>query len=193
MRAPSSARRTSARSTSGPFCPRPRSRPSPARCSRRLLARRFHHPARGTGRHLHVLADGEADVRVPTAGGARSAVNTMTAGACFGEMSLLSGDVTSADVVATTTCATLTLDRPDVRRARRRPPAAAAGIRPDGVAAAARLQRGDGCGAAEGEESHPVSPGRTRGPVAASWWARRRRCAGCSGRWRPSRQATTRC
>ena len=36
----------------------------------------------------------------------------MSAGACFGEMSLLSGDVTSADVVAVGACETLALDRP---------------------------------------------------------------------------------
>ena len=63
------------------------------------------------GRHLHVLTGGEADVRVH-AGDSVITVNTMSAGACFGEMSLLSGDLTSADVVAKTDCETLTLDRP---------------------------------------------------------------------------------
>jgi transcriptional regulator with AAA-type ATPase domain len=63
------------------------------------------------GRHLHVLTGGDAEVRVHTAGGVVT-VATMTAGACFGEMSLLSGDVTSADVVAKTDCDTLTLERP---------------------------------------------------------------------------------
>jgi transcriptional regulator with AAA-type ATPase domain len=62
------------------------------------------------GRHLHVMMAGEADVRVHAAGTVVN-VNTMTPGACFGEMSLLSGDPTSADVVARTDCRTLTLDR----------------------------------------------------------------------------------
>jgi CRP-like cAMP-binding protein len=63
------------------------------------------------GRHLHVLTRGEADVRVHIADGRSISVSTMKAGACFGEMSLLSGDPTSADVVATTECVTLALDR----------------------------------------------------------------------------------
>jgi len=63
------------------------------------------------GRHLHVLTEGEADVRVHAAGTV-VAVSTIPPGACFGEMSLLSGDPTSADVVAKTDCETLTLDRP---------------------------------------------------------------------------------
>ena len=64
------------------------------------------------GRHLHVLTKGEAEVRVHAGNGAVMTVATMSAGACFGEMSLLSGDVTSADVVAAGACETLTLDRP---------------------------------------------------------------------------------
>jgi len=64
------------------------------------------------GRHLHVLTRGEAEVRVHAANATVVSVGTMIAGACFGEMSLLSGDLTSADVVATTDCETLTLDRP---------------------------------------------------------------------------------
>ncbi len=64
------------------------------------------------GRHLHVLTKGEAEVRVHAGNGAVMTVATMSAGACFGEMSLLSGDVTSADVVAVGACETLTLDRP---------------------------------------------------------------------------------
>ena len=63
------------------------------------------------GRHLHVLTRGEAEVRVHAANGASVTVATMSAGACFGEMSLLSGDLTSADVVAGSGCETLTLDR----------------------------------------------------------------------------------
>jgi transcriptional regulator with AAA-type ATPase domain/polyferredoxin len=63
------------------------------------------------GRHLHVLICGEAEVRVHAANGTVIPVATMSAGACFGEMSLLSGDVTSADVVAAADCLTLTLDR----------------------------------------------------------------------------------
>ena len=64
------------------------------------------------GRHLHVLTKGEAEARVHAGNGAVMTVATMSAGACFGEMSLLSGDVTSADVVAAGACETLTLDRP---------------------------------------------------------------------------------
>jgi transcriptional regulator with AAA-type ATPase domain len=64
------------------------------------------------GRHLHVLIGGEAEVRIHAPGGAVITVATMSAGACFGEMSLLSGDVTSADVIARTDCETLALDRP---------------------------------------------------------------------------------
>ncbi|HEX7484885.1 MAG TPA: cyclic nucleotide-binding domain-containing protein [Vicinamibacterales bacterium] len=64
------------------------------------------------GRHLHVLTSGEAEVRVHATNGTVINVATMSASACFGEMSLLSGDVTSADVVASTDCKTLTLDRP---------------------------------------------------------------------------------
>ena len=63
------------------------------------------------GRHLHVLMAGEAEVRVHGSHGTAVTVATMSAGACFGEMSLLSGDLTSADVVAADPCETLTLDR----------------------------------------------------------------------------------
>ncbi len=63
------------------------------------------------GRHLHVLTSGQAEVRVRATSGTVINVATLSAGACFGEMSLLSGDVTSADVVASTDCETLTLDR----------------------------------------------------------------------------------
>jgi CRP-like cAMP-binding protein len=63
------------------------------------------------GRHLHVLTKGEADVRVHAINGTVITVARMSPGACFGEMSLLSGDATSADVVATADCETLTLDR----------------------------------------------------------------------------------
>lgn len=63
------------------------------------------------GRHLHVLTTGEAEVRVHGPHGTLVTVATLSAGACFGEMSLLSGDVTSADVVAAGACETLTLDR----------------------------------------------------------------------------------
>jgi DNA-binding NtrC family response regulator len=63
------------------------------------------------GRYLHVLTKGEAEVRVHAGNGAVMTVSTLSAGACVGEMSLLSGDVTSADVVATGACDTLALDR----------------------------------------------------------------------------------
>jgi transcriptional regulator with AAA-type ATPase domain/NAD-dependent dihydropyrimidine dehydrogenase PreA subunit len=63
------------------------------------------------GRNLSVLISGRAEVRVPTEGAALTTVSVMKAGDSFGEMSLLSEDPTSADVVAVEDCETLALSR----------------------------------------------------------------------------------
>jgi transcriptional regulator with AAA-type ATPase domain len=61
------------------------------------------------GRALYVLANGSAEVRVRTESGGTATVVRMGRGECFGEMSLLSGDDASADVLACegTTCLVL--------------------------------------------------------------------------------------
>lgn len=63
------------------------------------------------GRQLSVMVSGRADVRVLTQAGNVVTVSSMKAGDSFGEMSLLSEDPTSADVVATERCETLALGR----------------------------------------------------------------------------------
>ncbi len=68
--------------------------------------------ARGeAGRHLHFLTSGRVEVRVKSDGGAVVTVAVFRAGDSFGEMSLLTGDATSADVVAVEDSETLVLDR----------------------------------------------------------------------------------
>ncbi len=63
------------------------------------------------GRALYVLVAGAAEVRVRTETGGEATVVRMGRGECFGEMSLLSGDEASADVVASEGAACLVLDR----------------------------------------------------------------------------------
>ncbi|GEM_PF-361788 len=68
--------------------------------------------ARGEpGRHLHVLTSGRVEVRVKSDGGAVVPVAVFRTGDSFGEMSLLTGDVTSADVIAVEDCESLVLER----------------------------------------------------------------------------------
>ncbi|MHB9023498.1 MAG: sigma 54-interacting transcriptional regulator [Armatimonadota bacterium] len=63
------------------------------------------------GTHFYMLLSGQATVQVHATGDTVIPVATLKEGDCFGEMSLLSGDVTSADVVAVTPCTALTLGR----------------------------------------------------------------------------------
>ncbi len=112
MRPSTSASPSCASRASGPRCPNPRSKPSRPRCSPPPTAAGEFIIRQGEpGRHLHVLTSGETDVRMHAPGGVVITVAELSAGACFGEMSLLSGDLTSADVIARTDCQTLTLDR----------------------------------------------------------------------------------
>lgn len=63
------------------------------------------------GRNLSVMISGRAEVRILTDAGAVVTVSTLKEGDSFGEMSLLSEDPTSADVVAVEDCQTLDLSR----------------------------------------------------------------------------------
>jgi transcriptional regulator with AAA-type ATPase domain/polyferredoxin len=63
------------------------------------------------GRALYVLARGGAEVRVRTESGGTATVVRMGRGECFGEMSLLSGDEASADVLAGEGASCLVLER----------------------------------------------------------------------------------
>ena len=63
------------------------------------------------GSCLHVLCSGLAEARVRTEGGASVGVATFVEGDSFGEMSLLTGDPTSADVAAIEESETLALGR----------------------------------------------------------------------------------
>jgi len=63
------------------------------------------------GRHFSVMVSGSAEVRIPARNGTPTTVATMKAGDSFGEMSLLSEEVTSADVIAAERCETLALGR----------------------------------------------------------------------------------
>lgn len=65
------------------------------------------------GERLHLLTAGKVEVRVRTPAGTVTAVATLGAGDCVGEMSLLTGDVTSAEVVAITATQSVTLERTD--------------------------------------------------------------------------------
>jgi transcriptional regulator with AAA-type ATPase domain/polyferredoxin len=62
------------------------------------------------GTHLHVVESGRVEVRVGTDDGTTVPVATLGTGECFGEMSLLTGEPASADVVAAEEVETLTLD-----------------------------------------------------------------------------------
>ena len=63
------------------------------------------------GRHFSVMISGRAEVRIPGLGGTLTTVATMKPGDSFGEMSLLSEEVTSADVVAVERSGTFALGR----------------------------------------------------------------------------------
>lgn len=63
------------------------------------------------GRRFSVMLAGRAEVRVTAEDGTVRTVATMRAGDSFGEMSLLSEEPTSADVVAVERCVTFALDR----------------------------------------------------------------------------------
>ncbi len=63
------------------------------------------------GRFFYLIASGHVQVRVKYDGASSVVVATLSPGDCIGEMSLLSGDPTSADVVAVEKTHTLTLDR----------------------------------------------------------------------------------
>ena len=63
------------------------------------------------GRHFSVMLAGRAEVRVPAQNGTVATVATMKPGDSFGEMSLLSEETTSADVVAVERCVTFALGR----------------------------------------------------------------------------------
>ena len=60
-----------------------------------------------TGQFLGVLVEGEAEVCQPTESGEREVVAELASGAYFGEMSLISGEPTNADVVACSACRVL--------------------------------------------------------------------------------------
>lgn len=63
------------------------------------------------GHHFSVMVSGRADVRIRTESGSLTTVATMKEGDSFGEMSLLSDELTCADVVATEDCETLALGK----------------------------------------------------------------------------------
>lgn len=63
------------------------------------------------GRRFSVLVAGRAEVRIPSQNGTLTTVATMKPGDSFGEMSLLSEELTSADVIASERCETLALGR----------------------------------------------------------------------------------
>jgi transcriptional regulator with AAA-type ATPase domain/ferredoxin len=63
------------------------------------------------GSRLSILTSGKAEVRVQTESGVVATVATFREGDCFGEMSLLTGDPTSAEVAAVEDSETLALDR----------------------------------------------------------------------------------
>ncbi|MGK2856378.1 MAG: sigma 54-interacting transcriptional regulator [Thermoanaerobaculia bacterium] len=63
------------------------------------------------GRQFSVMISGRADVRIRAESGKPTTVATMREGDSFGEMSLLSDELTCADVVATEHCRTLALGK----------------------------------------------------------------------------------
>ncbi|OGS01381.1 MAG: hypothetical protein A3G41_06115 [Elusimicrobia bacterium RIFCSPLOWO2_12_FULL_59_9] len=64
------------------------------------------------GTRLHILASGQMEVRVRTEAGTIVTVAMLKEGDCVCEMSLLTGDTASADVVAAVDSQTLVLERP---------------------------------------------------------------------------------
>lgn len=83
-----------------------------------MVMRPMAHSARQTiirqgesGYRLYVLTLGRAEVWVQAEEDTEVSVGTLAEGDCFGEMSLLSGEATSADVVAIEDAETLSLDR----------------------------------------------------------------------------------
>ncbi len=63
------------------------------------------------GHHFSVMISGRADVRIRTESGKLTTVATMKEGDSFGEMSLLSDELTCADIVALEDCETLALGK----------------------------------------------------------------------------------
>ncbi|MHC4924294.1 MAG: cyclic nucleotide-binding domain-containing protein, partial [Planctomycetota bacterium] len=63
------------------------------------------------GERLHIVTAGALEVRIHTSNGVVLPVAQLGNGDCFGEMSLLTGDEASADVVALEDTETLSLDR----------------------------------------------------------------------------------
>jgi len=59
------------------------------------------------GGFLGVLLDGEAEVSVTDDSGEKHSINLLKAGDIFGEMSLMTGDKTMADVIGVTRCKVL--------------------------------------------------------------------------------------
>jgi acetate kinase len=64
------------------------------------------------GRFLGVVLDGEAEVSVTDDGGDKHPLGNLRAGDIFGEVALMTGDLTAADVVAVTPCRVLLIPRP---------------------------------------------------------------------------------
>ena len=63
------------------------------------------------GRFLGVLLDGEAQASVTDDSGARHSIGTLSPGDIFGEMSLMTGDKTMADIIGVTRCKALLVPR----------------------------------------------------------------------------------
>ena len=114
-------------------------------------------------------ASGSAEVRVRTESGGTATVVRMGRGECFGEMSLLSGDDASADVVAAegTTC--LVLEREAFERLVVANPRPAAGVRAPRHAPSPHHDRGHGDGAREGRAADAL-PARGRRSRTSRCW-----------------------
>lgn len=80
------------------------------------------------GSRLYVLVSGRVEVRVPSPQGGEIVIASLTEGDCFGEMSLLTDEPTSADVVAVQDAETLMLARPAFAELIARNPAALKGF-----------------------------------------------------------------
>ena len=66
-----------------------------------------------TGQHLYIVADGSVEV-VRRKDNAETVLAALGPGECFGEMSILTGEVTSAEVRAVGACAVLLLPKADL-------------------------------------------------------------------------------